>query len=186
MVSETLTELRKKEQGDDHWQTVNAQWQVEAIRRVLRQTKEMQKDYAGSIALVREAEALHNKARYKEAQSLFEKALVIYRTALGEDHPYTATRYNWSAFNLNAQGKYAQAEEGYRKALAIRRKTLGEEHPLTAQSHDNLGLNRNALGKYAEAEEPLQKALAIRRKVLGEGHSLTATSRAFRKSSPVM
>jgi tetratricopeptide (TPR) repeat protein len=175
-VAEALAELRVKEQGADHWQAANARWEVEALRRVLRQRGEGRTDYAKVSSLERQANTLKSKGRYKEAQPLLEKILAICRKVLGEEHPHTAQSFNNLAYNLNAQGKYAQAAEGYRKALAIRRKALGEEHPDTATSYNNLAMNLNAQGKYAQAEEGLQKALAIRRKVLGEEHPHTALS----------
>src|SRR5262249_10548423 len=84
---------------------------------------------------------------------LFEKALAIWRKALGEQHPHTATGYNNLAQNLDAQGKHAEAEPLYEKALAIHRQVLGEEYPDTATSYNNLGYNLDAQGKAAQAPD---------------------------------
>jgi tetratricopeptide (TPR) repeat protein len=65
-----------------------------------------------------------------EDETLHQKALDIYRKALGEEHPHTARSYHNVAFNLNAQGKYAEAGPLYQKALDNCRKTLGEEYAL--------------------------------------------------------
>ena len=43
-VAEALAQLRGRMQGADHWQAVDARWQVEAVRRVLRQGREAQDD----------------------------------------------------------------------------------------------------------------------------------------------
>ncbi|HTU88670.1 MAG TPA: tetratricopeptide repeat protein [Gemmataceae bacterium] len=163
-------------QGADHWQVVSARFDVEAIRRVLRANKEEQQSYSRAFVLKREAKAMSDKRRYREAQPLLQQVLTNFRTLLGEEHPYTATSYDNLAANLNAQGKYKEVEEVDRKALAIRRKALGEEHPETAISYHNLAQNLKAQSKYKEAEEVYRKALAIRRKVLGEEHSYTAIS----------
>jgi CHAT domain-containing protein/Tfp pilus assembly protein PilF len=175
-AAEELLELRQKVQGKDHWEAVNARWQVQALRAAQRQNKEVQKEYAGVVALDREAVALEARGSFREAQPLRQKALEIRLKVLGEDHPDTATSYNWVAFDLNAQGKYAAAEEGFRKALALRRKMLGEEHPDTADSYNNLAANLHAQGKSREAEDGFRKALAIRLEVLGAEHPDTAQS----------
>ncbi|MHB1426036.1 MAG: tetratricopeptide repeat protein [Gemmataceae bacterium] len=173
-LAESLMELRAKVQGADHWQAVNARFQVEALRRVLKAKKEEQQNYSRAFGQQREADGLVAKGHHREAQLLLEQVLSICRKVLGEEHPHTATSYNNLAGNQNAQGKYREAEEGFGKALAIFRKVLGEEHPDTATSYNNVALNQNAQGKYREAEEGFGKALAIWRKVLGEEQPLTA------------
>jgi hypothetical protein len=175
-AAEQLLQLRQQAQGHDHWQAVNAHWQVQALRAVQGEGQELQKEYAGLPALENQAMALVARGRYREAQPLLDRALAIRRKVLGEEHPDTATSYDNVAFNLNAQGKYVAAEEGHRKALGIYRKVLGEEHPDTAGSYNNLALNLTAQAKYAAAEEGNRKALEIRRKVLGEEHPDTAQS----------
>jgi hypothetical protein len=113
-VAEALAELRNKVQGADHWEAVNARLDLEAIRQVLRQGKEIRAEYAGSFRLQDQAVLLWRQGRYREAQPLLEKVLAIWRKVLGEEHPDTAAGYNNVAYNLNAQGKYKEAEEGYR------------------------------------------------------------------------
>jgi tetratricopeptide (TPR) repeat protein len=147
---------------------------VVALRAAQRQTEEVQKEYDGLPALLRQVAAMEARGAYREAQPLRQKALDAYRKVLGEEHPDTVISYNNLALNLKAQGKYAAAAEGYRKALDLCRKVLGEEHPGTANCFNNLASNLQAQGQYAAAEEGLRKALAIQRKVLGEEHPLTA------------
>jgi tetratricopeptide (TPR) repeat protein len=171
--AEELLELRQKAQGKDHWQAVDARWQVEALRAAGRQGKEEQQEYAGLPALDREGQALEARGRHRDALPLRQKALEIRRKILGEEHPDTATSVDYVAANLDGQSKYREAEEGSRKALEIRRKVLGEEHPSTAQSHNNLADTLRGQGKYVAAEAEFRTALDVFRKVLGEEHSLT-------------
>jgi CHAT domain-containing protein/tetratricopeptide (TPR) repeat protein len=173
-VAEALAQLRRKVQGADHWQTVNARFKAEALRRVLCQGEQQQKDYARSQGLQRQADELVSKGRYPQAQPLLEKVLAIRRKVLGEDHPDTAQSYDNLATSQQSQGQYPEAEEGFRKALAISSRALGAEHPLTAQCYNNLAMSQQYQGRYAQAEESYRTALALRRKVLGEEHSLTA------------
>jgi CHAT domain-containing protein/tetratricopeptide (TPR) repeat protein len=175
-VAEGLAELRQKVQGRDHWETANARSRVEVLRCLLGQEKDRRQEYAGVFALMAQANALQQKARYSEAQPLLEKVLALNRKVLGEEHPDTAASYNNLAVNLHAQGKYAEAGPLYRRALAIRSEVLGEEHPATAASCNNVAMNLNAQGQYAQAQPLYEKALAMRRQVLGEEHPATAAS----------
>ncbi len=95
---------------------------------------------------------LRAQGKHAEAQALYEKALAIWRKALGEAHPNTGRGYNNVAMNLSSQGQYAEAQPLFEKGLAIWRKALGEAHPYTALGYKNLASNLNAQGQYAEAE----------------------------------
>ena len=119
---------------------------------------------------------LDGRARYAEAEPLYQRALAICEKVLGPDHPSTATSLNNLALLYDHQGRYGEAEPLYQRALAICEKALGPDHPDTATSLNNLAeLYRNQ-GRYAEAEPLYQRALAIREKALGPDHPDTATS----------
>jgi CHAT domain-containing protein/Flp pilus assembly protein TadD len=173
-AAEALEALRRREQGADHWQTVDARWQAEALRRVLRQGKEAETEFGRIIVLLREAEGLERRGRHRQAQPVREKLVVLYRQLLGEEHPDTARAYNNLAAILQAQGRYAEAEASHREALAIWGKTLGADHPDTAVAYNNLAANQQHQGRYAEAEAGYRKVLAIFRRAWGEDHLYTA------------
>jgi tetratricopeptide (TPR) repeat protein len=175
-AAEELVQLRQQVQGKEHWEAVNARWQVKGLHAAQRQTKEAQTEYASLPELDQQGQALEGSGRAGEAEAVRRKALAIRRKVLGEDHPDTAGSYNNVAMNLNFQGKYAAAEDGLRKALQMRRQVLGEEHPQTAESYNNVAFNLHSQGKYPAAEEGFRKAQDIWRKVLGEEHSDTAIS----------
>jgi tetratricopeptide (TPR) repeat protein len=173
-LAEAVAKKRDAVQGADHWEAVNARWEVEELRQVLRQGDETRRQWVGLCAAQPKAKDLVAKGRHREAQPLLEQILALHRQVLGEDHPTTAASYNNVAYNLNAQGRYPEAAEGFRKALAIRLQVLGEHHPQTAASYNNVAYNLNAQGRYAEAAKAYSKALAIYREVLGEEHPRTA------------
>jgi tetratricopeptide (TPR) repeat protein len=173
-VAEALADLRAKAQAADHWQAVDARWQAEALRRVLRHGPEDRNAYVRSLALQRQAKALVARALYREARPLLEEVLAVQRRVLGAGHPDTAYAYGDLAYNLNRRGRYAEAEAASRTALAIRRRVLGEEHPDTASSYEDVANDQEDQGKHAEAEAGHRKALDIRRRVLGEEHRDTA------------
>jgi tetratricopeptide (TPR) repeat protein len=175
-AAQALAELRQRVQGKDHWEAVNAHWQVEAIRSVLRQDDKTRQKYTRVTSLQGKADALVARGRYQEARPLLEEVLAIRREVLGEEHPDTASSRNLVAHNLFQQGKYREADEGFRKALDLRRQALAEEHPDTAGSYNNVAANLNAQGKYAAAEVGFKKALAIHRRLFGEEHADTGQS----------
>jgi tetratricopeptide (TPR) repeat protein/energy-coupling factor transporter ATP-binding protein EcfA2 len=119
---------------------------------------------------------LNERARFPEAEPLFQRALAINEKALGPDHPEVAVNLNNLAELYQAQGRYAQAEPLYRRALAICEEALGPEHPSVATSLNNLAGLYYKQGKYAQAEPVYQRALAIWEKALGPDHPGVATS----------
>jgi CHAT domain-containing protein/tetratricopeptide (TPR) repeat protein len=173
-VAGQLAALRRKEQGADHWQAVDARWAAEALRLILRAGEEGRRAHAGALVIGRQAVMLESKSRYKEAEGPRQEILAVSRKLFGEEHPATAERYNDLAYNLNAQGKYAAAEPLFRKALAAALRALGEEHPNTARGYNNLAHNLYRQGKHAAAEPLARKALAISLMALGEQHPHTA------------
>ncbi len=119
---------------------------------------------------------LYAQGRHGEAQPLFERALAIWRQALGEDHPNTAECYNSVAANLAAQGRHREAQPLFERALAIRRNVLGEDHPVTAKSYNFVAENFRAQQRFGKAQPLYERALEIRQKESGEGHADTAAS----------
>jgi CHAT domain-containing protein/tetratricopeptide (TPR) repeat protein len=175
-AAEQLVRIRQQRQGKEHFETVSAAFAADAIRRVLRGSKEDREAHAASFALIARAASLEQKGQYREALPLREQVSALRQKLLGEDHPDTALSHAGVAANLNAQGKYREAEAGYRKALEIDCKALGEQHPITAQACNDLGEDLHLQGRYQDAEEDFRKALAIRQAVLGEDSADTAES----------
>ena len=119
---------------------------------------------------------LNERARYAQAEPLYQRALLIREQRLGPEHPDTAQSLTNLALFYQNQGKYAQAEPLYQRALLIREQRLGPEHPDTAGTLSNLAVLYHSQGKYAEAEPLLKRALSIREQQLGATHPDTATS----------
>jgi len=174
--AEELLALRTRAQGPKHFETVNAEWRLKAMRRVARMPNEDRVAYQSARTMNEQGETLFTQGKYAEAQRLLEKALEINRRLFTDDHPNTALCYNNLAFILAAQAKYAQAQPLYEKALEIRHRLLTDDHPDTAGSYDNLATNLNAQGKYDQAQPLFEKALEIRRRLLTDDHRDTAQS----------
>ena len=83
------------------------------------------------------ASYLDNRARYREAEPLYQRALAIREEVLGPIHPDVATSLNNLALLYKNQGKYSEAEPLYQRALAILEATLGLEHSNTKAGREN-------------------------------------------------
>jgi tetratricopeptide (TPR) repeat protein len=173
---EELHALLARVQGPKHFETVNTEWRLKALRRVAPMSNEDRVAYLSANIMNEQAEAFQSQGKYTLAQPLLENALQIRCRLLTDDHPDTTTSYNNLAYNLQGQGKYALAQPLYEKALAIRCRLLTDDHPDTATSYNNLALNLRARGKYALAQPLLESALEISRLILTDDHPDTAQS----------
>jgi tetratricopeptide (TPR) repeat protein len=173
---EEVVALRARVQGPDHFETVDDEWSLMALRRVAPMPPKDRLAYRSAETMNDQAVALYAQGKHAAAQPLFEKALAIRRRLLTDHHPKTTESYNNLAANLYAQGKYAAAQPPYEKALAIRRRLLTDHHPRTATSYNSLAANLNDQGQYAAAQPLFEKALAIRRRLLTDDHPDTAES----------
>ena len=77
--------------------------------------------------------------KYIQAKEFHEKALMIDKSILGEEHSKVATNYGNLGGVYLSLGEFNQARELYEKALLIQRKILGDEHAHVATSYKQLG-----------------------------------------------
>jgi tetratricopeptide (TPR) repeat protein len=169
-----LLALRAKVQGPKHFESVNAEWLLQTLRRVASMPREDRAAYRSVGGVNDEAASLDDQGKHALAGRLHEKALEIYRRLLTENHPDTARAYANLASNLDAQGKYAKAHSLFEKALEISRRLLTDEHPDTAFNYMDLAFNLNAQGKYSQAQSLYEKGLEIIRRLLSDDDINTA------------
>ena len=110
-----------------------------------------QEALAEAKRLTQQADQLYQQGKYNEAIPLAEKASVIFKKVLGENHLDTATSLNNLAELYRSQGRYSEAEPFYKQALAIYKAQLGDNHLSTATSINNLALLYQSQGRYSEA-----------------------------------
>jgi tetratricopeptide (TPR) repeat protein/predicted Ser/Thr protein kinase len=113
---------------------------------------------------------------YPEARKQLERALSLYRPALGEENPKTLTTMSRLGRTAWLQGEYSEAETLLGRALGIQLRVLGPDHPDTLYSMNNLGNVYRSLGRDPQAEGLYSQTLEIRRRVLGPEHPDTLTS----------
>lgn len=108
--AEELTQLREAIQGKDHWQVIDAQWQLKTLKQIAGPPLVMQEAVLKAKRDTTKANRLNQNNKYREADLLFREVLETYHKLLGENHPYTATSLNYLAYNLYSQAKYVEAE----------------------------------------------------------------------------
>lgn len=118
---------------------------------------------------------LRERARYSEAEGLYQRALTIRVEALGEDHIDTAQScYNLARLYFDTS-RYPEAEALYQRALDIRERQLGREHVMIAQTLNSIALTLWCWGvRYDQAEQLYEQALRIFDATVGREHVLTA------------
>jgi tetratricopeptide (TPR) repeat protein len=120
------------------------------------------------------ASYLQARARYAEAEPLYQRALWIRKQCLGSESLQMAASLTGLASLYREQGKYAEAEPLYQRALRISEQRLGLDHLQVTHPLNGLALLYWDRGKYAEAEPLYQRVLRIRELHLGFEHPQVA------------
>jgi len=117
---------------------------------------------------------LKQRARYEEAEPLYQRSLVIREKVLGDRHPDVAVALNNLAQLLADTNRLQEAEPLMRRALEIDEASLGEDHPNVAIRLNNLAQLLADTNRRKEAEPLMRRALEIDEASLGEDHPIVA------------
>jgi tetratricopeptide (TPR) repeat protein len=132
-------------------------------------------DDAGDRELARvlrkAADYLTDRARYEQAEPLYQRALRIEKRVWGPEHPEVAYPLCGLAYLYYEQGKYQQAEPLYQRALQIRERVLGPAHPDVAYTLERLGMLYWKEGKFEQAKRLFQRALYLQEQAKGAEHT---------------
>ena len=121
--------------------------------------------------------ALAQVIEIPEGVALLHRALAIDRTALGPQHPQTATtEANLAGLLVNAR-RYDEALAASAEALSIFLETLGPDHPRCAIAASILAFALDAKGEKARAEKMYRMALGIDQAAYGPQHPQTVSDR---------
>jgi tetratricopeptide (TPR) repeat protein len=126
--------------------------------------------------LERAAEYLHSRGEIARARPLFERALGLWRSRLGDDHPETLESAGSLSRNLWMLGQYELARQLAEDTLSRCRRVLGEDHLRTLRSANSLTLVLGGLGQGESALQLAEDTLTRMRRVLGEDHPHTLRS----------
>ncbi len=124
-----------------------------------------------AASVMNELASLHTyRSDFERAAVLYRTALDIDRQALGNDHPQVGMHVLNLAFTLQQQGQLDQAAPLYAESLQILTKVLGETHPMTLDASANFGRFLHRRGDLAQAETVLARVVDLDRKARGERH----------------
>jgi len=129
-----------------------------------------------SRLLHRVGQYLYQRARYTEAELLYQQALEVGEQVLGSEHPEVAIILSSLASLYWDQSKYTLAEPLFLRALSIQEQASGLDHPDVATTLNDLALLYKAQDKYAQAKPLFLRALCIREQALGSEHLAVATT----------
>ncbi|MGC9946764.1 MAG: serine/threonine-protein kinase [Bryobacteraceae bacterium] len=109
-----------------------------------------------------------------KAQKQVERALDLYRRALGVENPKTLRAGSLLAEAVYNQGRYAEAEALIGPVLNVQRRVLRPEHPDTLRSMYDLAIIHREQGQYPQAAGLLTQVLQVSRRVFGreDAHTL--------------
>ncbi|KAJ5313618.1 uncharacterized protein N7443_000502 [Penicillium atrosanguineum] len=114
-----------------------------------------------------------DQGRLKEAEEIYQRALIGKEKVLGPDHTSILNTVHNLGDLYSDQWKLKEAEEIYQRALAGYEKALGPHHTSTLITVNNLGNLYSNQGNLKEAEEMYQRALVGYEKALGSHHTST-------------
>lgn len=102
-----------------------------------------------------------SRARFPEAEALFQRALAVEEKAFGVDHPETATALVGLAEVYRLQFKNDDAEPLFRRVVAIREKDKGPESFELAEPLSGLAATLSAKAEYDQAESMFERAIKL-------------------------
>ncbi|MBM4030044.1 MAG: serine/threonine protein kinase, partial [Planctomycetes bacterium] len=105
---------------------------------------------------------------YAAAGPHLERALVIRRAQLGEEHPATLASLNQLGLLFTTWGRYSKAESLLLRAFEVRKRVLGEEDPDTLESMSDLGWQYMCEARFEEGMALAARVLEVGRRVLEE------------------
>ncbi|MGB6164033.1 MAG: tetratricopeptide repeat protein [Pseudonocardiaceae bacterium] len=120
--------------------------------------------------LHRAAEYLDTRGEPTTARPLFEHALELRRSMLGDEHPDTLASASSLSLTLHQLGQYGPARQLAEDTLTRCRRVLGEGHPDTLRSAIYLTVALVGVGRYEPARQLAEDTLTRCRRVLGEDH----------------
>jgi tetratricopeptide (TPR) repeat protein len=106
------------------------------------------------------AKVLVAQNNLEQAESYYQKAMLLINTSYGPNHLYTANVLADIAKLYTLQGKYAEAEELINRAIAVQEKTYGFNHHLVSASWLTKAKICQEKGNFIQAEQLINKSLA--------------------------
>jgi tetratricopeptide (TPR) repeat protein len=123
-------------------------------------------------ALEAKGQLLLSQYNFRQAETFFDKCLVLLKTTFGESHPYIGNILSDRAVLLHSQAKYVAAEVLYNQAIKVLTSSLGPRHFGTLAVLFRLGMLKRDLSLYPEADRIYRHILSDAQAVVGDSHLL--------------
>jgi tetratricopeptide (TPR) repeat protein len=151
----------------------------EAIARYEQALREHDPDdaYGLGITHLRLGDALRGRDRAEAALESYDRAMELWRSVLGDDHPRMSVPTIGRSTALSKLGRHEEAVQGYRRAIGAMKQAFGPDHPNVGATQVNLGIALEDLGRLDEAEAAMREALRITIAAYGEDHLKVAHRR---------
>jgi tetratricopeptide (TPR) repeat protein len=118
-----------------------------------------------AVSLNNLADLAQKQKRLAEARQLYEKALDIDKTVLGDDHPETLSIERNLGSLLLDLGEYAKAESLYQDILRTQERVLGTDHRELILTLSMLAMAQHHREHYPAAADSLHRALDMRQRL---------------------
>ena len=122
------------------------------------------------------ADYLCKRARYDQAELMYERTLRIWKQSGELEHPEAIRSLNGLGRICFARAQFDQSEAFFQRALKMGKERLGSNTLEVAQALNGLGITYEMQGNYEQAEPLLKQAMHIRKQVGGPEHLDLAAS----------
>ncbi|MFM9961687.1 MAG: tetratricopeptide repeat protein [Planctomycetaceae bacterium] len=169
-----IVALRKKSQGETHWETIDARQLVRDIQILSRLTLADRQAYFVAFGDFIAAQKLLLGQNFAEAQAKFTTVRQTRQRLLGEDHPDVA-RCDMNLGMCSTWLKdFPAAQKRHEQALKSLSKQLGEDHPNVATCCSDLAFCFAQQGRADDAQPYWERHFVIARRIYGDKHDYTA------------
>lgn len=133
-VAKAHCDLRRRLQGERHWQTENAKIDVEMNQKLLKVSQRDRARYSQMLSRVPEINALRSKREFQTALELCLELLGTYQELFG-DHADTGMILHNIGFFYDAIGEKDKATASFASAKSLLIRCLPEDSPNRAAIH---------------------------------------------------
>ena len=122
-----------------------------------------------AVLLIERGQSRTAKGKYREAETLYKRAIQADEAKYGPDHPKVADDLNFLARLYRDQEGFPMeaAEPIFQQMLAIRQKNFGQDSPEAAETVSDMALLYFYEKKYDSAESFATRALPIQERAFG-------------------
>jgi hypothetical protein len=168
--AEKLLDLRRRVQGQSHWQTVDAARRLETLRLVVRLPDEQQRELAESPDLMRRHQTYRSRGATPKLRCCIERpcpSIKRFSAGTTPTRPWTSTI--WPASWKNKATTPRQNRCTVWPLPSVKRHWV-RITPTRQAVSITLGHLQISMGKSAEVEVIYRRVLSVRQNVLGEDH----------------